>query len=171
MVLLRHVDEVEVGGEGADDEAPLVEAQRLRALQESLTVRAELARPAAVRAQGLGLGPVLLDEREAGLALLLAQDLAEHAAQRVDVAAEGVLVVIAGTGGRFHGTDCMPRIDARRACLYAGLTDSPRRDRARLRPAAPRPVRGVPRPPAAASRSGPPTTTSACSTSACATWG
>ena len=82
-------------------------SQRFRALQEGLAFRAEVARPAAVRAQGLGLGPVLLHEGEAALALLLAQDLAQHAAQRVDVAAEGVLVVIAGTGGRFHGPDCM----------------------------------------------------------------
>jgi hypothetical protein len=122
VVLLRHVHEVEIRRERADDEARLVQAQSFRAVQEGLALRAEVARPAALGPQGLGLGPVFLHEGEAGLAFLLAQDLAEHAAQRVDVAAEGVLVVIAGTGGRFHGDDCMPRIDGRRACLYAGVT-------------------------------------------------
>src|SRR6185503_20715129 len=102
-------------------------------------------------AQGLGLGPVLLHQREARLALLLAQDLAQHAAQRVHVAAEGVLVVIAGTGGRFHGVDCMPRIDGRRACLYAGSAWLPAPRHAPPSPAGPRPVPDVWLPPAAAS--------------------
>src|SRR5258706_5940164 len=126
---------------------------------------------------------ILLNEGEAGLALLLAQDLAEHASERVHVAAERVLFVIARAGGRVHDVDCMPpSIDALGRCIYAGLAWLPAllaattvgkwlRRHAPLPPGAPRPVRRVPLPPAGASRSGPPTTTSACSTSACATWG
>ena len=79
----------------AADQTGLVEAQTLRTLEEGLAFRPEVARPSALRAQRLGLGPILLHEGEAGLALLLAQDLAEHASERVHVAAERVLFVIA----------------------------------------------------------------------------
>ena len=64
--------------------------------QQGLALGAEVVGPAALdRAQGLGLGPVLLDQREPGLAFLLAEDLAEHPPERVDVAPEGVFFVLA----------------------------------------------------------------------------
>ena len=50
VVLLRHVHEVEVGGERADDETGLVEAQPFRTLEKGLAFRPEVARPSALRA-------------------------------------------------------------------------------------------------------------------------
>src|SRR5258706_5297490 len=101
---------------------------------------------------------MLLHEGEAGLSLLLAQDLAEHASERVHVAAERVLFVIARAGGRVQGPDCMPRIDGRRPSIYAGPTWLLAPRPAPLLLAAPRRVRLVRPPPAGPSPSGPPTT-------------
>ena len=67
----------------ARHEQPLVlEAERFRAGEEGLALGAEVVRPPALdRAQGLGLGPILLDQREPGFAFLLAEDLARACAR------------------------------------------------------------------------------------------
>ena len=59
----------------------------------------EVPRPRVLRAQGLGARAVLLDEREAGLALALLQHVAEQAAEGVDVAAERIVVGLFGRRG------------------------------------------------------------------------
>ena len=114
VALLGHVHEMEVRGERAHDQARLVQGQGVRAPQQRLALGPEVARPAAVRAQGLGLGAVLLDQRKAGLAFLLAQDLAQQAAEGVDVAPERVLLGFARAARRVHGDDCMLRPPASR---------------------------------------------------------
>ena len=72
MALLRHVDEVEIGGEGPHEQAGLGQAQSLRALEQAPSGLPEIGGERLAAAQGLGAGAVVLDEGEALLALLLA---------------------------------------------------------------------------------------------------
>ena len=97
LVLLGEVHQVEIGGEGADEKAALVEAEPVRAGAQAAAGLAEVVAVLAHRrAHLLGGGSVLLHEREAGLAFLLPQHVPEEPAQRVDVGAQRIGLGLAG---------------------------------------------------------------------------
>ena len=117
-------------------------------------------------AQGLGARAELLDQREAGLALLLAQDLAQQPPERVDVVAELVLALrLQLFHGRRPASAFRPlTLPPAAHSLRPMASPAPPKSSAASWPAAARPGGRTPSPGRAA-------TTSGCSTCACATSG
>ncbi len=103
VMLFGHVDQVEVGGEGARHEAVLVRREAVHQGQQPGPGRAEVRRRAVFPAEGLGARPQLFYQGESGPAGLLGEDVAQEPAQGVDVPAEAVGVARAAGAGSAGG--------------------------------------------------------------------